>query len=742
MRIFSDKTTNPYFTLGDGLYTNHGAYGANYWDDDVDNGSAEITFTVLSGKKAILSYDIKTFGDNVEVYKSGTYIHGERAYVDTMQDEVRESRHYTHYKILSEGQHTIKCTLSDSPGYVFIDNLKVEILSTAKPTLKTTLSTQEGDQKDWLSMEGSFQTPNGNISYGAQTASYQSVSLPYTVKDVSKDTPIDIEYTQTVPAGYMQKGFAYPHASNYNDKRVTVKIADYTYEMFTNRPDINSGNAVMLGTRAAGTYKHRIDAMNYKQAPVYIHPFDIIQYPCNEATLTDDISFNDSFTRVYFPKESSAGRTNLSICLPKGEYLLKNLKIYYIENGQKIYLQNKDLDETADLSAWTLSSGLTASIVYPEEEETDDKYIKIYKKGEKVLYNIFYSDYESDPSKAGYWVYSHVNWPPDGIHPDVGKVLTAPIDRFYLSGKYTVTHWEVDNTQRTGTVGDASSYDKESDKVDLTFYVNGEGEAPWITYIKTNPVEVKENNSYTIKVGVDDTEKDTLTLETEVYFNGKSIFNHRRENLQADAYGDYPETLIGGLPAATPGVYQVVCTVSDCSGTGVKSYKFIVVSEGKITGSVNHTDQWDANRKKYNLKRFCDEVNRSIRLNEYIAMPAPRMRGTNVFWSGEKFMLRAETEGSPTGVSVQIFSADPQGNLKNTGYLTELTNTGRTTPSGAGLWEGSLWDSGMINRWGRKVPEELTFRFTANYPGGLTKIHTVTVIIDSDRDYWQLHRLW
>ena len=48
----------------------------------------------------------------------------------------------------------------------------------------------------------------------------------------------------------------------------------------------------------------------------------------------------------------------------------------------------------------------------------------------------------------------------------------------------------------------------------------------------------------------------------------------------------------------------------------------------------------------------------------------------------------------------------------------------------------------MINKWGRNNPELLYFDFTAYYPGGVTKEHRVSIIVDSDRDYWQLHRLW
>jgi hypothetical protein len=130
-----------------------------------------------------------------------------------------------------------------------------------------------------------------------------------------------------------------------------------------------------------------------------------------------------------------------------------------------------------------------------------------------------------------------------------------------------------------------------------------------------------------------------------------------------------------------------------------------------------------------------------MQIGDYAAMPAPRLRGVNVFWSGEKFMLRAEAAGDPTSVSVQLMSAGP-GGPADAGYSAVLTDTGRRTSDGAEIWEGSLWNASMINRWGRKTPQELTFRFTASYPGNVTKTHTVPVIMDSERDYWQLHRLW
>ena len=738
---FNDSNINRFFTLAGGSLA-EGMYGA-YRSNHVSNG--KVSITVPTGKKAILSFDYR-INMAIAQWRTSIYIDGERMYEDlpTGTDYADFDGHYTHYKLLSAGTHTIDCKVNvvrdDIWEKILLDDLKVDILSTTKPTLNASYTTQKDN--GWINTEGSFETPSSTISYGSQASSCWSGALGVTSVVTGRNGYRT--YNLSVPAGYYVRGWAYPTGTLYKEYEYTVKLGTNSYTLYSSSvwPDqLDPGEKTFLGTLQAGDYTQSIKWTN-KYLDGYIPQFDLISYPVNTTTATGDITFNDSFTEYYFPKQSSTGLTNLSLYLPKGEYLLKNLKMYYIENGQKIYLQNEDCEELTDLSKWTLSTGLTVSIVTPTEEKTDDEYVKIYKKGEKVLYNIFYSDYENDPSKTGYWVYTHINWPPDKVHPDAGKVLTAPIDRFYLSGKYTVTHWEVDNTQRTGTVGDAGSYNKESNKVTMTFYVDGEGNAPWITYIKTNPAGVKENNSYTIQVGVDDSEKDTLTLETEVYLNGKSILTDSKTGIAADAKGDYPEQTIAGLPTAKAGVYQVICTVSDYSGTGIKSYKFTVVSEGKITGYVNHTDQWDNNRKKYNLKRFSEEVNRPIPIHDYLEMSTPRKRGTNVFWSGEKFMLRSETEGNPDRVKVLIQRIDEKENRSSTGYSAELSNTGKKTASGAEIWEGSLWEEGMINKWGRKNPEQLAFDFTAYYSGGLTKTNEVIAIVDSRQDYWQLHRLW
>lgn len=445
--------------------------------------------------------------------------------------------------------------------------------------------------------------------------------------------------------------------------------------------------------------------------------------------------------------------------------LMQNFKIYYINNGNKVYLYHKPLQDTSELSVWDISENAAAAMHTETRPEKEEDAPLIYKKGQLVSYNIFYDDYENDPSKRQYWRYTHTPYN-DGAHPQAavildeygnvmsstGAILAQSIPRFYIDGKYTVEHWQEDNTNRTGEAGGAAGddqdvtdytlYDKLSNVETITFYIEGGASAPWITFIKTIPAEVKEGDTYRLQIGVDDAEKDPLRLTTELYKDKKLIYTHRQTDILADINGVYPEITTGCPPIAEPGNYEAVCTVRDWTGAGIGSYRFTVISEGKVTGFVNHTNQWEENRKKYNLKRFSEEGNRPMQLNDYIAMPTPRLRGTNVFWSGEKFMLRSETEGKPMKLNVEIYTVNEQGVRKSTGYFTELTKTGSKTATGAELWEGSLWEKGMINRWGRRAPEQLIFVFTASYAGGTAKVDEVMVLVDSRQDYWQLHRLW
>lgn len=71
------------------------------------------------------------------------------------------------------------------------------------------------------------------------------------------------------------------------------------------------------------------------------------------------------------------------------------------------------------------------------------------------------------------------------------------------------------------------AYDKISNSVFMTFYVEGGGIAPWVESIKTIPAKVKEEDDFQITVRVNDADKDELRLTTEVYFKKELIYREK-----------------------------------------------------------------------------------------------------------------------------------------------------------------------------------------------------------------------
>ena len=239
---------------------------------------------------------------------------------------------------------------------------------------------------------------------------------------------------------------------------------------------------------------------------------------------------------------------------------------------------------------------------------------------------------------------------------------------------------------------------------------------------------------------MDDLEKDILQLRTEVYKDGKRIYAHFKEGIQALGE-EYPPVITGNVGMATPGKYQVVCTVCDQTGAGLGTYQFTVMAGGKITGAVSHTEDWELNRKSFNLK------------HKPIGDPETP-RGRNLFWPGEVFVLNAEVVGTPTIVTGEIIGyKNEYGGPK---YNVSMTSKGIKNNKGELIYEGKIWDKTMLKVWSKKDPIPLTFRFTAIYgaykiePGGniepgpaaTVKVHDVQVIVDDRESFLLLHRVW
>lgn len=768
---FNDAELDPFFTYVNGnlngkLTTPGTTKGSSNRDIST---TATVKVNIPAGKKAIAVMDVagnlggpsSQYGQqDTNGWKSGVYINGKR--YDKEPKIGFNMTDYVHPYFLKEGENTIQARCywygrGDDGYYISIDNLRIMFLEDSTDSSANTFSSSlTGD--GWTKVTGSFRTPQ-------QIAEFQSQSMTRYLTwppayEFSSDGDNKGFYNFAIPEGMVGRVHATFEGYTSRDSTAgTFQVGNNSFTHAGNRSSlqyVHSGETWFVGDFQGS---NRFTATAGYQRYVGFSKLETYVYPEN---LKGKNSFFFEGDQVYSASDLFKGSSNVTIKLNPGgaanELLLQNLKIYYINNGNKVYLYNKPLQDTAELAGWTISEDTTADLYTETKPEKEKGSPLVYKKGELISYSIFYDDYENDPSKAGYWRYTHTPYN-DGPHPDAavildedgnvisttGAILTSSIPRFYIDGKYTVEHWEVDNTNRTGDISgntDYTKYDKVSNVESITFYIEGGATAPWITSIKTIPGTVKEGSSYKLQIGVDDLEKEELRLTTELYLDKKLIYTHKATGIIADASGNYPYITTGTAPLAAAGKYEVVCTVRDQTGAGIGTYQFIVVSEGKITGYVNHTEQWELNRKKYNLKRFSDEINRIMTIDEYLAMPTPRPRGTNVFWSGEKFQLEAGLEGDPRNVQVRIYETNAQGQKQNTNYSTYLSNSGIENEKGEIIWKGSLWQDTMINKWGRKAPEELTFQFTATYGDGKTKTHEVKVIIDSMNDFWQLHRLW
>ncbi len=152
--------------------------------------------------------------------------------------------------------------------------------------------------------------------------------------------------------------------------------------------------------------------------------------------------------------------------------------------------------------------------------------------------------------------------------------------------------------------------------------------------------------------------------------------------------------------------YVKIEAVGDHGDTAYLDLPFSVI-DIDVTGYVNHTEQWDLNRIKY---------------NQAITGTNDQPRTYAIFFPGEKFVLNADTLGNPDSVFVEILDTE---------FSTYLVNEGDD------VWIGSLWHEDMMN-W---TTQDLVFRFTAFQDSKPVKYYDVSVKVIDD-EYWRQHRLF
>ncbi|MBQ2095577.1 MAG: hypothetical protein II474_06710, partial [Firmicutes bacterium] len=405
-----------------------------------------------------------------------------------------------------------------------------------------------------------------------------------------------------------------------------------------------------------------------------------------------------------------SGRGLVSFAAQDGT-VVRNLRVYSVSGGSEVTALTCAFRGESDLDGW---SGETASAVIAPFAIQKEEPARVYAKGETIRYQVFYGDYEHDPGKKQHWVYTHEALT-DGPFPQAGQDLSSPVTKFYVDGKYTATHWQEDDTGN-------SAYDKESNKVEITFYINsgpGSG-APWVKSIKTDPAAVRAGDAYTVRAAVDDSDKDPLTVTVEVYKDQGSqpVGKKTVRDLKPEASGRYPDVVLSGLPAAAAGTYDIVVSVKDDDGADVDTLRFRVKEARSLTGTVTHTAAWEANRLAWNeAMKGADAV-----------------RPENMFWPGEMLVLNAPCTGDPVSVDAQIREF-PQ-------YAARLTR-GAAGADGKPVYTGQLWHSSMLTVIGTARPVPATVRFTAQYADGSKLTWDVAIVFDQSRgSYYQLHRTY
>ena len=746
---FDDTALESFFTAD--LSAIHGGryqIGSLYTRSDdyayVQSGTSyPLKFTVPAGCKAVFAVDYEFScasddpgGKRLLLSRNG----GTAVELDIPTAGLTRSKGtYMHAALLESGSYVLNCSLKErtkTSGHrntFWLDNLKVYLVQ--EGDAQQTAGTQKLETRSSVTGEGvmrrvsgSFSTPQQVSHFGVYPAQ-RVTGLNNAFASVSEETRgyvKTLSLALNVPAG-RQALYAVFTGSGKGGSSVspsTGKTHYYSASWFMDDTMIGihtpESSALLelykLPQEARFVWKglrgeHRLEASINTNYGGKVDFTDLLLYVNNAgssipAALQQGRFFEEG-SALYAEDLVFSGAGKVHLTGADGT-VIRNLRIYTVSGSSQVTALSCDFRQAEDLPPW---SGSSAAKIEPFRSEKEEP-ARVYAKGEVIQYQVFYGDFENDPSKKQHWIYTHEPLT-DGPYPQAGKDLSAPVTKFYVDGKYTATHWQEDST------GDPA-YDKESNKVEITFYINsGPGnDAPWVKSIATQPGTVKEGSTYTVKTSVDDKDKDPLSVTVEVYKDQGSqpIGKKTVSDLKPDASGKYPDVVLSGLPKAVPGTYDIVVTVKDGKGADVDTLRFKVKEERFLTGTVTHTSAWETNRLAWNeAKKGTDAV-----------------RPANMFWPGEVLVLNAPCTGEPVSVDAQILQF-PQ-------YAARLAK-GAAGADGKPVYTGQLWHSSMLTTIGTAKPVPATVRFTARYEDGNVLTWDVAIIFDQSKgSYYQLHR--
>ena len=279
---FNDNTINNFFTVADTGRHIEGMYGAYYNGSKDKDSHMTMTFEVPAGRQAIVTLDYSmefnssfSIQDTVSVYSTtNVFIDGETFrdvdhYENNADYHRGEYRSFKEnetgaifYQLLGAGTHTIECKAKTrSWDYVLIDNLRIDMVSTSLKSANDTLNINSVDS-DWYDISGTFDTKTRTISYGAQASTTYYGGLPSEVTKYYRSThiPDTIEYYQTVPAGYIQKGRVHIGSEGYWKYGYNfVKLSGFPRMRFDDDDYSQLNEWITMTPKTEGSYIHVSD---------------------------------------------------------------------------------------------------------------------------------------------------------------------------------------------------------------------------------------------------------------------------------------------------------------------------------------------------------------------------------------------------------------------------------------------------------------------------------------------------
>ncbi|MGN0710386.1 MAG: hypothetical protein ACI4LO_01405, partial [Anaerovoracaceae bacterium] len=477
---FADKNIESFFTCSS--VPSNGKF----------NGTT--TFTVPEGKKALLVFDYETYinlGDYADELGPNccSYIIDGQYWEKTIMTAGTTKGTYTHPYILEEGTHTLasryghpesgngSSNFSWGEGAInYYDNLKVIFVEEAEGDI--TEDKYEGEPEE---------TESGGWTLGKLSVS-PKINLAYTASDM-EHVKTDYKNEPNIESPLVSKSYSSEYGKGAYEKIVisipedktslltkvdtrlswyqtrcmtsvtyaghyTLKTVVYSTGSSKNRKYYADTGCIpnpytirennMTGTNTFSTSR-TTNNDNYART-AYLDGAELNLIPTenmNAAFQSGEYFLDEEQDKAYYLNGSCDTASPVTVTLEFtnktegiGEFFLEDLKIYYIENGKKVYV---DLNSASSdgIEGWTLSDNVTAEgelIKKAEKEETSI----VYKKGELVDYSINYSDYENDPSKASqgysYWVYAHEPFN-DGEHPQAAIIYDEDGNIIKICGK-------------------------------------------------------------------------------------------------------------------------------------------------------------------------------------------------------------------------------------------------------------------------------------------------------------------